>query len=144
MPDELEDRIDKIREDARAKRQAEGERYKDFSSGCRRLLKDVLAPLFEKTTAKLRGDDTLVVQWGAENEDELHLKARNKMRNLTHQLQYKCNWPNCRIQRVVSAVLTAVGTSHSRSERAFELADLTEEVLADHLEEFLRLALDAG
>lgn len=141
---DFESRIDRIKREAKEQRDAAGQANKEFGQGCRRLLLDLVKPLFERTRAKLGRDDDLAVNWSPAGEDEIHLTVQNKRTRRAYSLFYHCDWSDRRVRRrttIKPPAGTIMEWDHTDN---FELLDLSQEVLEDHLEEFLRLAFSGS
>ena len=137
---DFESRIDRIKRETKGQREATGQANKEFAQGCRRLLLEVVKPLFERTRVKLGHDDDLAVNWAAAGEDEIHLVAKNKRTRRAYLLHYHCHWPDNRVQRRTVIQPPAGGIPEWDHTDNFELLDLSQETLEGHVEEVLRLA----
>lgn len=138
--DDFESRIDRIKREAKEQRDDAGQANKEFSQGCRKLLREIVRPLFDRTKIKLDRDDEVAVNWAAVEEDEIHFSAQNRRTRRTYTLHYRCHWPDRRVQRRTTIKPPTGARFEWDHTDGYEVLDLSQQVLEGHLEELLKLA----
>ena len=80
--------LDRIKEDDRARVEAERKAQRDCAARCRKLIAEDISSRFERAAARFADDDVLRVAFAESEEDSAALVAVNQRNGRTYRLSY--------------------------------------------------------
>ncbi|HVT18870.1 MAG TPA: hypothetical protein VHQ90_22125 [Thermoanaerobaculia bacterium] len=137
--DDFDALLDQIKEDDRARVEAERHAQRECTATCRKLIAQDSSPRFARAAAWFAEDDVLRVTFAGSEEDSAVLVAVNQRDGRTYRLSYTYLPPSLQIRTTVKHPIG--GRLELNDPRLLNVKTLTLGDIDTHLDDFLRFAV---